>query len=399
MRQLTVLLWSLSPAAAIRFQDPPLVHTTSEISVNATATITTTVTIRQPEALQLSMSVSGLSVATLMQNHTVFVDFIDQTTHTIASLAGVPPENVAIDLQEGKSSTAKQARRSSLTILATITPPPGEDMSTVLESLDEAQDLAEQVTQTVQAVPGINDFVNGTLAVGTVVRTVVDGVQMVTTTTPRGVSSFGDPHSKNIYGDRFDIKRPGKHSFLVLPRGADQRQSNLHVEAEVTPRGGLCEGKLFITGLKLTGRWVRALGGDIDLHSATDMFNSPEVVGLKLGNSSNISLQEFAARIPKGKLRIYQYRPERPTKLNTHVNTLMLRFKVGPSTLRVGWSHEKLEDGFANWLWLTASGLGAAEGVGGLLGADDHSHALEPPEACQAAASTAGLGGWATVEA
>jgi len=235
-------------------------------------------------------------------------------------------------------------------------------------------------------------------------------VQLPTTTVRDGVSSYGDPHTKNIYGQRFDIKRPGNHSFLVLPRGADTKKANLYIDAMLTRRGELCTGQLFITGLRLSARWVDALGGDIELSAATDMFNAPEVVGLKLGNSGNISLQEFAARIPKHMLDIAQFRPELPSKLNTHVNTLHLQFHLGPSTVKIGWAHEKLMDGFANWLWLEVSGLGTAEEVGGILGSDDHSAVQKVPAdvlaACQnnpmPAAGFVGknhiLGGWASAE-
>jgi len=194
------------------------------------------------------------------------------------------------------------------------------------------------------------------------------------------VSSYGDPHSKNIYGQRFDIKRPGNYSFLVLPRGADQGQQDLHVEATVTPKGDICEGLLYITGLKLTGRWLGAVGGSIQLYTVTDMYNSPAAVGLKVGNSSNMSLNEFAARIPEGMLDILRYNRSKPAKANTHVNTLTMRLYVGPSIVKVGWSHEKMRTGYANWLWLSVSGLGNVKNVGGLLGSDDHETVEKPSE-------------------
>jgi len=222
-------------------------------------------------------------------------------------------------------------------------------------------------------------------------------------------SSFGigAPHSKNIKHESFNIRRPGKHGLLVLPKDARVRQAQLYVEAHVTARGGVCQGPLYITSLKLAGKWLRALGGDIELYAATDAFNSPEVVGLKVGGSGNMSLQEFVARIPERKLKVFKYRPARPAELNAHVNTLMLQFRVGESAkLKVGWSHQKLKDGSTNWLWISASGLGDADEVGGLLGSDDHSAEQEPQD-CKIGEKLAASGeepnkatfrSWASVE-
>jgi len=124
------------------------------------------------------------------------------------------------------------------------------------------------------------------------------------------------------------------------------------------------------------------------LYAATDKFNSPDVVGLRLGVSGNMSLQEFASRIPKGKLSVLQSHPLLPSRPNTHVNTLTLRFRIGPSVLHVGWSHELLQDGAANWLWFRASHLGVeADKIGGILGVDDHSEASQRPKACASRAA------------
>jgi len=223
------------------------------------------------------------------------------------------------------------------------------------------------------------------------------------------VSSYGigAPHSKNIKRQHFNIRRSGDHSLLVLPKDSARRQAHLYVEAHVTPRGGSCGGPLYISSLKLAGKWLRALGGDIELYTETDAFNSPEVVGLKVGGSGNMSLQEFVARIPERKLKVFKYSPELPTEVNAHVNTLTLQFRVGDSAkLKVGWSHQKLLAGSTNWLWLSVSGLGNADQVGGLLGSDDHS-AEQEAQHCKKAAeklvvkddpSKATFRSWASVE-
>mmetsp|Transcript_73669 Transcript_73669/g.208641 ORF Transcript_73669/g.208641 Transcript_73669/m.208641 type:complete len:132 (+) Transcript_73669:3-398(+) len=106
-----------------------------------------------------------------------------------------------------------------------------------------------------------------------------------------------------------------------------------------------------------------------------------------------MSLQEFAARIPRQKLKVFRYSPELAATPGARVATLTLQFLIGQTVaLKVNWFHEKLKDGAANWLWLKASHLGVqADNIGGLLGADDHSEAAQRPKECQRAGSAVRL--------
>eukprot|EP00421_Protoceratium_reticulatum_P007390 CAMPEP_0168360964 /NCGR_PEP_ID=MMETSP0228-20121227/2426_1 /TAXON_ID=133427 /ORGANISM="Protoceratium reticulatum, Strain CCCM 535 (=CCMP 1889)" /LENGTH=319 /DNA_ID=CAMNT_0008373635 /DNA_START=67 /DNA_END=1023 /DNA_ORIENTATION=+ len=201
--------------------------------------------------------------------------------------------------------------------------------------------------------------------------------------TPETADSSGDPHSRNLLGQHFDIRRPGNYTFLKLPRGSDGKGQNLDVQAHVTSRGDPCSGQLYITGLEITGSWLSTVGGRIIMYTETDMFNSPEVVGLKVGNSMNISVQDLGARIPTDMLTISHYSPHRPKEMNKHVTILTMQFHFGPSTMKVGWSHEKIKDGYTNWLWLSVSRLGDPKTVGGLLGADEHLAVQSAPEDCK----------------
>jgi len=73
--------------------------------------------------------------------------------------------------------------------------------------------------------------------------------------------STGDPHSRNMFGQRFDMKRPGNYTFLRLPRGGDGQGENLDVEAHIASRGSPCSGQLYITGLRIAGSWLGTVGG------------------------------------------------------------------------------------------------------------------------------------------
>lgn len=194
-------------------------------------------------------------------------------------------------------------------------------------------------------------------------------------------SIYGDPHSKNMLGEHFDIRRTGNYNMISMPKRPGEK--NLTVNARIISRGHPCSGLLYITGLELTGKWFSAVGGSIKLYTETEMFNAPATVGLKLGTSTNMSLQDFDARVPKEMMSVSRYSPQPPTEENTHVNTLMLQFHLGKSTVKVGWSHEKLNEGFTNWMWFTVAGLGNPNDVGGLLGSDEHLSVQLPPENCR----------------
>jgi len=186
-----------------------------------------------------------------------------------------------------------------------------------------------------------------------------------------------------MLGQHFDIRQPGNYTFLRLPRGGDGENKTFDVRAHVTSRGDSCSGKLYITGLEIAGSWLSMVGGRIELDTETAMFNSPQVVGLKVDNSRNMSVQDFDTRIPSSILSISYYSPQRPREMSKHVNTLTMQFHLGPSTLMVGWSHEQINDRFANWLWLSVAGLPDPQNVGGLLGTDDHLAVQAAPDYCK----------------
>jgi len=355
MKHLVALLWSICPAAAVRVpgQSPvPNMPNTRD-------------------QLFLDMTVDNLVYMKLISNVTVYNDFRSVCRQIIADSCGgrIGPEHVEMQVI---------AMQGSFHVTATITTPRGVDAGHVVTALSAAP-LSASLAAAVSQVPGMVDFAVDTVSVSGAALEILD----------KGGVSYGDLHVHNIHGDQMDIRRPGDHSFLVLPRGASRGQASLHVEAHVAPRGGLCDGLYYITGLKLAGRLMHTLGGDIELYTTTDKFNSPEAVGLKVGKSSNISLQQFRARIPKRNLTVFQYSPQLPTKLNTHVTTLTMQIRVGPVIMYVDWSHEKVKDGFANWIGLSVAGLDATKDVGGILGLDKDLDARWPLAACQELAQLA----------
>jgi hypothetical protein len=148
-----------------------------------------------------------------------------------------------------------------------------------------------------------------------------------------GTSATGDPHLQNIYGERFDLLKPGKHVLINIPRGALVESALLQVEAEARQMGGKC-ADMYFQELNITGTWVDATKQTGGLHfKAYDMVDG-KANWEKFGK---VELKVVHGRTHQG----IQY-------LNLYVKHL---------------DHTGLA-------------------VGGLLGEDDHSEATVSPKEC-----------------
>jgi len=70
------------------------------------------------------------------------------------------------------------------------------------------------------------------------------------------VGESGDPHARNLAGDKFDITRTGRHIALHVPRGAQGEELLLQVQLNVIERGSdVCErfftNKILVQGALL----------------------------------------------------------------------------------------------------------------------------------------------------
>jgi len=146
-------------------------------------------------------------------------------------------------------------------------------------------------------------------------------------------SAVGDPHLQNIYGERFDLMKPGKHVLVNIPRGALSENALLQVEAEARQMGGKC-ADMYFQELNITGSWVAAAKQSGGLH-----FKAGEMVEEKTNWEvfGRVELKVAHGRTKQG----IQY-------LNLYVKHL------------------------------DRTGLA----VGGLLGEDDHSEAAVSPKEC-----------------
>jgi len=143
-------------------------------------------------------------------------------------------------------------------------------------------------------------------------------------------SATGDPHLKNVDGQKFDLMQPGKHLLVQIPRLSEKAM--LRVDAEAQRFGGKC-ADLYFQELNITGSLVEAkqVGG---FHYHAQDVESQPPLWERFGNAQ---------------LKVAHGRTQEGTRyLNLYVRDLQrTRYPIG-----------------------------------GLLGDDDHTEAATPPEGC-----------------
>jgi hypothetical protein len=145
------------------------------------------------------------------------------------------------------------------------------------------------------------------------------------------VAATGDPHLQNVFGQRFDLMKPGKHVLINIPRGR-HKNALLRVEADARQLGGQC-ADMYFQELNITGEWVKAKGTG----------------GLR-----------FQAQ------GVHDEQPKWCEFGKVHVKV----------------AHGRTQDG-VKYLNFYVKHLGhSGFAVGGLLGEDDHTEATTPSEAC-----------------
>jgi len=146
-------------------------------------------------------------------------------------------------------------------------------------------------------------------------------------------SAVGDPHLQNVHGQKFDLMKPGKHVLINIPRGQSAEQALLHVQADARNLGGHC-ADMYFQELNVTGVWAEAKQtGGYHYSISAGSADTPEWVAF----GGKVELKVVHGRTNSG----LKY-------LNFYVKHLG-------------------QAGFA---------------VGGLLGDDDHSDVVIPPETC-----------------
>jgi hypothetical protein len=148
--------------------------------------------------------------------------------------------------------------------------------------------------------------------------------------TPAQVSGTGDPHLTNMYGQRFDLYRPGVHVLLQIPRWAGLEGTLLRLEADARRMGACSE--LYFQALGISGIWTNR----------------------------------------SGKLEFFAKSADKPNSMKWS--------RFGKVYLKVVNGHTR--EGI-DYLNVFAKHIGnTGYSVGGLLGEDDHGDVSIPPKAC-----------------
>jgi len=192
-------------------------------------------------------------------------------------------------------------------------------------------------------------------------------------------SATGDPHMKNIRGEIFEIRKPGVHTFLTMPQNSNAESALLRVDALVL--GDDCSA-LFIKRINIAGKWL----GDVPpLAFSVDGAGEGQLEGpgLRLGNSSFLTMEEFMSRVPRDmfKMDLPQKAIETPTLANTHATTMAATVKFTSGVyLKISWVTERTQASHVvKSLWVTSKGLSSVNmPIGGLLGTDEHSLVSKP---------------------
>lgn len=191
--------------------------------------------------------------------------------------------------------------------------------------------------------------------------------------------AVGDPHMMNIRGESFEVRKPGVHTFLTMPQNSNVESALLQVDALLL--GDDCSA-LFIKRINIAGRW---LGSVPPLAFTADGAGEgqAEGPGLRLGNSSFLTMEQFMSRVPRKmiKMDLPGKAIETPTLANTHATTMAATVKFDSGVdLKVSWVTERTQAShLVKSLWLTSKGLSSVNmPIGGLLGTDDHSLVSEP---------------------
>jgi len=219
-----------------------------------------------------------------------------------------------------------------------------------------------------------------------------DGTADVKCVAADDVSITADPHVKNLRGRKFDVRKLGSHTMLVIPNDSAVDKSLLHIGGTVTAATKDCS-VAFLHNVTISGRWLRdsapvsqKCGAISQLQfSAAD---APGIhnnwTGFTIGNSSFGSMEKLND-CSMHKMIKFQ-RPGEAQLLAmanlSHATSMTAQLALGPVRVKLSWVTHRIHDfSLVNALWMSVSGLSAVpETIGGVLSADDH-HEVETMDA------------------
>jgi len=186
----------------------------------------------------------------------------------------------------------------------------------------------------------------------------------------------GDPHMRNMAGERFDLALAGTHIALHIPRGAKDTDIQLQLQVNVKQLEGDCDG-LFATQILVAGYLLGpaqkivfeadqffsvAMGNEVAVHQAGTLWT--------LATS-----QEPPAGWPSQEP--FDTSMKAALGFNGRPN-----FEISMGTLKI--RVEKAKHKTYNFLNMDVTGVGDIKlPIGGILGFDGHEEASTNPKHCQ----------------
>lgn len=137
---------------------------------------------------------------------------------------------------------------------------------------------------------------------------------------------------QNMFGQRFDLKQPGAHTLIQIPRNASVANALLRVQARAEHDGAAC-ADMYFKAINITGGWVneRQNGG-------------------------------------------YAYASDAPEEIAGWQS-------FGKVDIKISWGHTKADVTYLNFFVRHLKNTGYD--IGGLLGMDDYRLAAKPSVACE----------------
>jgi hypothetical protein len=162
-------------------------------------------------------------------------------------------------------------------------------------AVDQANDTDASLVQTAMAgtsEEGFTDNFGSTLAVldhataeSFPVQSVANSVEPPTVVDLAGeASAKGDPHLVNVRGQRFDLRQPGVHTMILIPRAAATDAALLRVVAFAVQHGGVC-GDTYIQNLTISGGWTRHTR-EVSRHDRSVRYSASSVHHQGSGNAT-----------------------------------------------------------------------------------------------------------------
>lgn len=180
-----------------------------------------------------------------------------------------------------------------------------------------------------------------------------------------------DPKATNIAGQKFEILALGSFSFLSITEKYSSF-SVLSLSASIERAGEIC-GATYIRNLTLSGSWLKDIG-DLRVRAAQGR-KKEDALELYLDNEWSLASDRKTSNILKHLSRKEVTITIRDLSLHIQIDAHRIRTKEGRKTHKM-----------ANFLNLDVEGLHSIERqgfeVGGLLGNDDHTLAMQSPTEC-----------------